>query len=173
MHHTSVWGLEKPRHPPSNPPISIYCVPKNALINSQASTHAVLRHFFPSQTAKGLTREGFCVSKCGAGQPRKVCIVKLSHFRGSLHFWGRALRNVNSFRSKCALRNCLTPGFTHKLNPFIETKVCITASFEGRRSSPILHLPTKEGHHRPRRGSRICLGLMFKLLGRTIAQRRM
>jgi len=26
-----------------------------------------------------------CVSKCGAGQSRKVCIVKPSHFRGSLH----------------------------------------------------------------------------------------
>jgi hypothetical protein len=150
VHHTSVWGLEKPRDPPSNPPISIYCVPKNALVNSQASTHAVLRHFFPAQTAKGLTREGFCVSKCGARQPRKVCIVKLSHFSRGVHssrrtcFWGRALRNVNSFRSKCALRNCLTPGFTHKLNPSLRQR-CASQPRSKGVALPLLciYLPKK------------------------------
>ena len=44
----------------------------------------MLLKFFPGRRAKGLTEEGFCVSKCGAGQSGKVCIVKLSHFRGSL-----------------------------------------------------------------------------------------
>src|SRR5438105_12841039 len=41
--------------------------------------------FAPGQRSKGLSEGGFCISKSGAGQSRKVCIVKLSHFRGSLH----------------------------------------------------------------------------------------
>jgi hypothetical protein len=47
-------------------------VPKNALVNSQASTHAVLLHFFPAQRAKGgLTKEGFCLSNAGQVNPAK------------------------------------------------------------------------------------------------------
>ena len=34
---------------------------------------------------RGRTLAFVCVSKCGPDQFRKVCIMKLSHFRGSLH----------------------------------------------------------------------------------------
>ena len=113
---------------------------------------------------------------CGL-QPlsRKVCTIKLSHSRGSLQahlLLDQGVEKYNSFRSKCALRNCLTPGFTHKPNPSLRQR-CASQPCSKDVAPPPLHLPTKEGHHRPRRGSRICLGLMFKLLGRTIAQRRM
>ena len=106
---------------------------------------------------------------------RKVCTIKLSHSRGSLQahlLLDQGVEKYNSFRSKCALRNWLTPGLTHKLNPSLRQR-CASQPCSKDVAPPPLHLPTKEGHHRPRRGSRICLGLMFKLLGRTIAQRRM
>ena len=107
---------------------------------------------------------------------RKVCTIKLSHSRGSLQahlLLDQGVEKYNSFRSKCALRNCLTPGLTHKLNPSLRQRCASQPCSKDVARPPPLHLPTKEGHHRPRRGSRICLGLMFKLLRRTIAQRRM
>ena len=43
---------------------------------------------------RGRAQAFVCVSKCGAGQFRKVCIVKQSHFRGSLHLRPRPSRKI-------------------------------------------------------------------------------
>jgi len=108
---------------------------------------------------------------------RKVCTIKLSHSRGSLQahlLLDQGVEKYNSFRSKCALRNCLTPGFTHKPNPSLRQRCASQPRSKGRTSLfPYFAFTYQRRSSSARRGSRICLGLMFKLLRRTIAQRRM
>jgi len=101
----------------------------------------------------------------------------LSHSRGSLQahlLLDQGVEKYNSFRSKCALRNCLTPGFTHKPNPSLRQRCASQPRSKGRTSLfPYFAFTYQRRSSSARRGSRICLGLMFKLLRRTIAQRRM
>jgi hypothetical protein len=53
---------------------------------------------------------------------------------------GQGVEKYDFFRSKCALRNCPTPGFTHKLNPSLRQRCASQPRSKGGVALPLLYI---------------------------------